>query len=62
MSLSIMDCPAGVVCRIRETEEYEFPKHISLFSSGIVPIVQLTLKAKVSNDLTDNYLYKNVAK
>ncbi|KAI7854801.1 hypothetical protein BDC45DRAFT_569042 [Circinella umbellata] len=48
MILDIMDCPAGVVCRLRESEEYEIPQHASLFCTGIIPIIKLTLMAKAS--------------
>ncbi|KAG2213799.1 hypothetical protein INT45_009418 [Circinella minor] len=50
MTLSVMDCPDGVVCRLRESEEFEIPQHASLFCTGIIPIIELTLMAKSGID------------
>ncbi|KAG2223235.1 hypothetical protein INT45_006116 [Circinella minor] len=47
MSISVLDCPKGIVCRMNTTEEYQIPKSVSLFSSGIIPIIKLTLQAKM---------------
>ncbi|KAI7856070.1 hypothetical protein BDC45DRAFT_533956 [Circinella umbellata] len=47
MSISVLDCPKGIVCRMNTTEEYQIPKSVLLFSSGIIPIIKLTLQAKM---------------
>ncbi|KAI7858204.1 hypothetical protein BDC45DRAFT_531963 [Circinella umbellata] len=56
MTLSFMDCPDAVVCRLRESEEYEIPQHASLFCSGIIPIIKLTLMAKSGIDGYNNFV------
>ncbi|KAI9252357.1 hypothetical protein BDA99DRAFT_541083 [Phascolomyces articulosus] len=53
MSRNIMDCPGGVVCRLRKPEEYEIPRHASLFCTGIIPIIELMLMAKCRIDGCD---------
>ncbi|KAI9257948.1 hypothetical protein BDA99DRAFT_561403 [Phascolomyces articulosus] len=47
MSLSVLGCPGGIICRMKTTDEYQILGNISLFASGIIPIIRLTLQAKV---------------
>ncbi|KAG2223236.1 hypothetical protein INT45_006117 [Circinella minor] len=47
MSISVLDCPKGIICRMKTTEDYQIPKSVSLFSSGIIPIIKLTLQPKM---------------
>ncbi|KAI9267936.1 hypothetical protein BDA99DRAFT_535462 [Phascolomyces articulosus] len=47
MSLSTMNCPVGVVCPVRTSEEYELPKDPSWSMSSIVPIMKLTPRTKM---------------
>ncbi|KAG2224152.1 hypothetical protein INT45_000167 [Circinella minor] len=46
MTTSVLDCPKGIVCRVRTSQEYEIPKDAASFA-GIIPILKLALKAKI---------------
>ena len=48
MRVSVMDNPAGYVCRIRSTPYYEISTIPSMLPCGLIPILQLTLKSKVN--------------
>ncbi|KAI9245509.1 hypothetical protein BDA99DRAFT_543606 [Phascolomyces articulosus] len=44
IKIKLMDCPSGMVCRIRRLDEYEMPQSISLYC----PVLELMmLKAKM---------------
>ncbi|KAI9492362.1 hypothetical protein BDB00DRAFT_765640 [Zychaea mexicana] len=47
MKLSVMDCPDGYVCRVQETEEYKIPMSVECLAAQIIPMLTLTLQAKV---------------
>ena len=47
MSLSIMDSPAGYVCRMVESEKYEVPLDADLMVNELFPVLKLALQAKV---------------
>ncbi|KAI7859895.1 hypothetical protein BDC45DRAFT_530353 [Circinella umbellata] len=46
MSLVVMDCPNGYVCRLSRTRDFEIPLSIARINTQLVPILQLILKAK----------------
>ena len=46
--MSVLDCPKGIVCRVRTSQEYEIPRDAASFSAGVIPILKLVLKAKVN--------------
>ena len=48
MKVLVMDNPDGYVCRIRSTPQYEISTSPSHMSSGLLPILKLTLKSKVN--------------
>ena len=47
MSLVVMDCPGGYVCRLSRTRDFEVPLSIARINTQLVPILKLILKAKV---------------
>ena len=47
MSLSIMDSPAGYICRVAESEKYKVPVHADFMVSELFPVLKLALQAKV---------------
>ncbi|KAG2226969.1 hypothetical protein INT45_006376 [Circinella minor] len=48
MKVLIMDNPEGYVCRIRSTQNYEISTVSSMLSCELIPILQLTLKSKLT--------------
>ncbi|KAG2220827.1 hypothetical protein INT45_004488 [Circinella minor] len=48
MKVLVMDNPNGYVCRIRSTPQYEISTIPSHMSSGLFPILKLTLKSKLT--------------
>ncbi|KAI8139545.1 hypothetical protein BJV82DRAFT_246503 [Fennellomyces sp. T-0311] len=46
MSVLVLDCPGGYVCRVRTTKEYEVSPCASLMRNGVFPILKLALKSK----------------
>ncbi|KAI8147202.1 hypothetical protein BJV82DRAFT_379524 [Fennellomyces sp. T-0311] len=47
MRVSVLDCPAGYVCRVRTTPTYTIFTQPSMMTTGLLPILKLTWKAKV---------------
>ncbi|KAI7854600.1 hypothetical protein BDC45DRAFT_507653 [Circinella umbellata] len=46
VSLVMMDCPEGYVCRLTRTRDYEIPLAIPQISKRLIPILKLVLGAK----------------
>ena len=54
MKVSILDCPNGYVCRIMQSQEFSIPLTAQLIPAQIIPMIELTLQAKVSGYI---YIY-----
>lgn len=47
MRMTVLDCPAGYVCRLLHTNEYKMPKRPSAIPASLFPLLKLALKTKV---------------
>lgn len=47
MRMTVLDCPAGYVCRLLHTNEYKMPKRPSAIPESPLPFLKLALKTKV---------------
>lgn len=54
MHITFMDNPQGYVCRVIKSKEYEIPRQASLIPSQLLPMLKLTLQAKVTYRYTES--------